>query len=58
MSDVTEQQIAALLSVLRPAPAAWVAAACQIPTRERDVARGPALETAISDDQCTGDDHG
>jgi hypothetical protein len=37
MTLTKEQQIAALLHVLRPgAPAAWVIAACKIPRAERD----------------------
>jgi hypothetical protein len=54
MPEMLEQQLAALLRLFRPPPAAWVAAASEIPRLERDVedppdfARpvgGPAHET-------------
>jgi hypothetical protein len=41
MTLTKEQQIAALLSVLRPTPAAWIAAASGIPRLERELSRPP-----------------
>ena len=41
MSEMPEQQLAALLRFFRPPPAAWVAAASEIPRLERDVAHPP-----------------
>jgi hypothetical protein len=49
MSQTPEQQIAALLRVLRPAPTAWVEAACEIPRLEREMAEPPAIEPARSE---------
>jgi hypothetical protein len=41
MSETPEQQLAALLRLFRPPPAAWVAAASEIPRLERDVEHPP-----------------
>jgi hypothetical protein len=49
MTQTPEQRIAALLRVLEPAPAAWVAAACEIPRLERELAEPPALATEPSE---------
>lgn len=35
--ETAEEQLAALLRVLRPAPAAWIAAACEIPRVRREL---------------------
>ncbi len=43
MTETVEQQLAALLRVLRPAPAAWVTLACEIPRLERDMEHPPEL---------------
>lgn len=43
MTETVEQQLAALLRVLRPAPAAWVTLACEIPRLERDIEHPPEL---------------
>jgi hypothetical protein len=48
MSDVTEQQVVALLRVLRPAPVAWVAAACEVPRFEHELARVDPVEPGAS----------
>jgi hypothetical protein len=34
MGEPTEEQIAALLRLLAPAPEGWIAVACEIPQRE------------------------
>jgi len=49
MTQTPEQQIGALLRVLRPAPAAWVAAACEIPRLERELAEPPAIASEPSE---------
>jgi hypothetical protein len=49
MRDTPEQQIAALLRLLRPAPAAWVEAACEIPRLGRELARPPANDSSVSE---------
>jgi hypothetical protein len=41
MPEMPEQQLAALLRLFRPPPAAWVAAASEIPRLERDVEHPP-----------------
>jgi hypothetical protein len=43
MTETVEQQLATLLRVLRPAPAAWVTLACEIPRLERDMEHPPEL---------------
>lgn len=46
MTETLEQQLAALLRELRPAPPAWVTAACEIPRLERELAHPPDLSSA------------
>jgi hypothetical protein len=41
MSDTTEQRLAALLSVLKPPPAAWVKAAYEIPRTQGELEQPP-----------------
>jgi hypothetical protein len=43
MTETVEQQLAALLRALRPAPPAWVTAACEIPRIERELEHPPDL---------------
>jgi hypothetical protein len=43
MSDTAEQRLAALLRVLRPAPASWVKAASEIPQTKRELEQPEAL---------------
>lgn len=37
MSDYSEERLAELLRLLRPAPGAWVAAATELPTARREL---------------------
>ncbi|HVC83777.1 MAG TPA: hypothetical protein VNC12_00890 [Solirubrobacteraceae bacterium] len=45
MTETVEQQLAALLRELRPAPTAWVTAACEIPRLEREMEHPPDLSS-------------
>jgi hypothetical protein len=41
VTPTPEQELGALLRILRPVPAAWVTAATEIPRRERELAYPP-----------------
>jgi hypothetical protein len=49
MPETPEQELAALLRVLRAAPAAWVTAASEIPRLDRDVEHPPDFATAAGE---------
>lgn len=41
VSELAEQQLAALLRVLRPAPTPWFDAVCEIPKNQRELQHPP-----------------
>lgn len=49
MPETPEQELAALLRILRGAPAAWVTAASEIPRLEREVEHPPDFAQAAGE---------